>query len=93
MQFNQEVCKNTHEILISFGEYIDGGGNIYYFSLGVFIIMSIMCFVICFIDKDIKKLNCDAPTKFLASLLFGAMIGLIVAICETLANVLVNVFT
>ena len=22
MQFNQEVCKNTHEILISFGEYI-----------------------------------------------------------------------
>ena len=55
--------------------------------------MSIMCFVICFIDKDIKKLNCDAPTKFLASLLFGAMIGLIVAICETLANVLVNVFT
>ena len=42
MQFNQEVCKNTHEILILFGEYINGGEMMLHM---IFIILWIILFI------------------------------------------------
>ena len=47
-------------------------------------IMSIIAFIMCFTDKDIKKLNANILIKIIASLLFGAMIGVITALIELL---------
>lgn len=44
--------------------------------------MTILAFLICMFDKDIKKMNCSVPTKIITSIAFGAMIGIISAIVE-----------
>lgn len=50
--------------------------------------MSIVTFITCLIDKDIRKMNCNMSIKIIVSLLFGAMIGVITALIELLSLVI-----
>lgn len=61
-----------------------GGDYIYYLSVGIFVGVTILAFLLCIFDKDIKKMNCSTPTKIITSIVFGAMFGIISAIVECL---------
>ena len=50
-------------------------------SLGIFIGMSIVSFLICLFDKEIKK-QYDMITKIIASMILGAMTGMLSALVE-----------
>lgn len=50
--------------------------------------MSIVAFITCLIDKDIRKMNYNMSIKIIVSLLFGAMIGVITALIELLSLVI-----
>lgn len=64
----------------------EGGDYIYCLSLGIFAVITILAFIICIFDKDIKKMDCSIPTKIITSIAFGAMFGIISAIIECLTS-------
>ena len=51
-------------------------------SIGIFITMSIISFILCFTDKDIRKLNATITEKVIASVFVGMIIGVISALLE-----------
>ena len=56
-------------------------------SLGIFIGMSIVSFLICLFDKDIDK-EYDMKTKIIASIFLGAIVGMASALFELMLMVL-----
>lgn len=53
-------------------------------SLGIFIGVSIISFLTCLFDRDIRHGNYRMSEKILASITMGGIIGTVSAICETI---------
>lgn len=57
----------------------------FYLSFGIFIGTSIMTFLACMFDKDLKEI--DMPIKILITTVFGLLTGVFSAILELVINI------